>query len=168
MSGPPNGTPGKSSPQLPRGVLARSGTPFPPGARLPSLRAPRDLTLSGGAQKRTFAPNVSAPRRAPTKENDSGPSVAEGGKPGRGGHRGGRGGDRGRGRGRGRAQLIQTQGSTFADGLGEATRRPGARHSAASDSPSAPERPKYTPSHALTAKEKQEDDKKLALLLRDD
>uniref|UniRef100_A0A131XXQ0 Putative dna-directed rna polymerase iii subunit rpc4 n=1 Tax=Ixodes ricinus TaxID=34613 RepID=A0A131XXQ0_IXORI len=169
MSGPANGTPGKSSPQLPRGVLARSGTPFPPGARLPSLRAPRDLTLSGGAQKRTFAPNVSAPRRAPTKDNDSGSSVAEGGRPGRGGHRGGRGGERGRNRGRGRAQLIQTQGSTFADGLGEATRRPGARHSvASSDSSSAPERPKYVPSHTLTAKEKQEDDKRLALLLRSD
>ncbi|KAG0433563.1 hypothetical protein HPB47_019797 [Ixodes persulcatus] len=177
MSGPANGTPGKSSPQLPRGVLARSGTPFPPGARLPSLRAPRDLTLSGGAQKRTFAPNVSAPRRAPTKDNDSGPSVAEGGRPGRGGHRGGRGGERGRNRGRGKAQLIQTQGSTFRrTGLGkqhggqdDIVRVSRARHSvASSDSSSAPERPKYIPSHTLTAKEKQEDDKRLALLLRSD
>lgn len=38
----------------------------------------------------------------------------------------------------------------------------------ASDSVSAPEKPKYTPHRTLTAKEKQEDDKRLALLLRSD
>lgn len=169
MNSNSNGPPAKNptSPQLPRGVLGRSGAPFPPGARLPSLRAPRDLTLSGGARKRTFAPNVTAPRRTPSKENESNANQPDE-KHTRGDSRG-RGGHRGRGRGRGRGQLIQLQGGTFADGLGDGTRKAGSRYLSVSDSSgAAPERPKYVPTQSMTAKDKEEDDKKLQLLLRSD
>ncbi|KAH9361284.1 hypothetical protein HPB48_006846 [Haemaphysalis longicornis] len=143
MSGTPNGTPSKanSSPQLPRGILGRSGTPLLPGARLPSLRGPRDLTLSGGTPgvKRTFTPNVAATRRAPVQKEEDGSGKGRGWDAVRGSHHqgGGRGrqwnrgdgkgrnsSDRGRPSGRGDRisdRFIQTQGATFAQGVeGEA------------------------------------------------
>ncbi|WAQ97572.1 RPC4-like protein [Mya arenaria] len=36
---------GDKNPQLPRGLIGRTGTPSGKGARLPSIRGPRDLTL---------------------------------------------------------------------------------------------------------------------------
>lgn len=150
MSGTPNGTPSKanSSPQLPRGILGRSGTPLLPGARLPSLRGPRDLTLSGSTPgaKRTFTPNVAATRRAPVQKEEDGSGKGRGWDAVRGSHHqgGGRGRQWGRGDGKGRYpsdrgrpagrsrssdhmsdrgsdRFIQTQGATFAQGVeGEA------------------------------------------------
>ncbi|KAL5019273.1 hypothetical protein ScPMuIL_004995 [Solemya velum] len=54
---------------LPRGLIGRTGTPAAKGGRLPSIRAPRDLTL-GGIPKKVFAPNLLA-RKEKQKEESS-------------------------------------------------------------------------------------------------
>ncbi|XP_037528819.1 DNA-directed RNA polymerase III subunit RPC4 isoform X1 [Rhipicephalus sanguineus] len=186
MSCTPNGSPSKASPSapLPRGVLGRSGTPLLPGtrkpkqegcfitSRLPSLRGPRDLTLSGSpGQKRSFAPKVDAPRKAPLGREDEGLERGKGYEGGRGCfNHGGRGSRRGRGGPHPdrAARFIQTQGATFSQGV-ESTKMsaPGKWNK----SESAPvERPKYQrpSSSSQTAEEKIQDEKKLELLLRSD
>ncbi|XP_077536319.1 DNA-directed RNA polymerase III subunit RPC4-like isoform X1 [Haemaphysalis longicornis] len=196
MSGTPNGTPSKanSSPQLPRGILGRSGTPLLPGARLPSLRGPRDLTLSGGTPgvKRTFTPNVAATRRAPVQKEEDGSGKGRGWDAVRGSHHqgGGRGrqwnrgdgkgrnsSDRGRPSGRGDRisdRFIQTQGATFAQGVeGEAKATSAAafpkwNNRSESVHVEKPKLPSIPCSASLTSEEKAEDQKKLELLLRSD
>lgn len=199
MSGTPNGTPSKanSSPQLPRGILGRSGTPLLPGARLPSLRGPRDLTLSGGTPgvKRTFAPNVAATRRAPVQKEEDGSGKGRGWDAVRGSHHqgGGRGRQWGRGDGKGRHpsdrgrsagrgyssdrnsdRFIQTQGATFAQGVeGEAKATSAAafpkwNNRSESAHVEKPKLPSTPSSASLTSEEKAEDQKKLELLLRSD
>ncbi|XP_070385026.1 DNA-directed RNA polymerase III subunit RPC4 isoform X2 [Dermacentor albipictus] len=174
MSSTPNGSPSKAapSPPLPRGVLGRSGTPLLPGTRLPSLRGPRDLTLSGSpGQKRTFAPKVDAPRKATSGRDDEGFGRGKGYEGSRGSfNHGGRGSRRGRGghhpdRG---ARFIQTQGATFSQGVeGTKTSAP-VKWNKCESTPV--ERPKYQgPSSSnQTAEEKIQDEKKLELLLRSD
>ncbi|KAK7112153.1 DNA-directed RNA polymerase III subunit RPC4-like [Littorina saxatilis] len=104
-------------PDLPRGLIDRRGAPAGKGARLPSLRGPRDLTL-GGVKKKVFAPNIPVHReKSATREEsrDQTDGNQRGGKHkdkrGRGRGRGGRG----RGRGRGEDNLIQIH-SNFEQG----------------------------------------------------
>lgn len=99
---------------LPRGAsrqLARG--------RLPSLLIGRDLTL-GGATRKKFVPNIAASNTTPNNIKLGDGLASERGRGGRGrgrGQREDRGGrGQGRGRGRGRAQLIQSEGSIFAEG----------------------------------------------------
>uniref|UniRef100_A0A1E1XCU1 Putative dna-directed rna polymerase iii subunit rpc4 n=1 Tax=Amblyomma aureolatum TaxID=187763 RepID=A0A1E1XCU1_9ACAR len=175
MNSTPNGSSSKATrtPPLPRGILGRSGTPLLPGTRLPSLRGPRDLTLTGSPAgvKRTFAPKVDAPRKAPSCKDDEGPGRGRSSEGGRGAsHHGGRGQRRGRGSGpsdRG-GRFIQTQGATFSQGV-EGTKTAGlARWSRPESVPV--ERPRYQApsSSSQTAEEKLQDDKKLEVLLRSD
>lgn len=125
---------GGDSPQLPRGLIGRTGAPSGKGARLPSIRGPRDLTL-GGVQKKVFVPNIPARR---SKQNESTTSdtagAASSSKPSdsKAGHhnsgprgRGRNSHDRGRGRGRGRmsANVIQTH-SLFEQGPTEKIHKP--------------------------------------------
>ncbi|XP_050051719.1 DNA-directed RNA polymerase III subunit RPC4 [Dermacentor andersoni] len=174
MSSTPNGSPSKAapSPPLPRGVLGRSGTPLLPGTRLPSLRGPRDLTLSGSpGQKRTFAPKVDAPRKATSGRDDEGFGRGKGYEGSRGSfNHGGRGSRRGRGghhpdRG---ARFIQTQGATFSQGVESTKTSAPVKWNKCESTPV--ERPKYQgPSSSnQTAEEKIQDEKKLELLLRSD
>uniref|UniRef100_G3MMB1 DNA-directed RNA polymerase III subunit RPC4 n=1 Tax=Amblyomma maculatum TaxID=34609 RepID=G3MMB1_AMBMU len=175
MSSTPNGSSSKPirTPPLPRGILGRSGTPLLPGTRLPSLRGPRDLTLTGSPHvaKRTFAPKVDAPRKTPSCRDDEGPGKGRSSEGGRGGsHHGGRGQRRGRGGGppdRG-SRFIQTQGSTFSQGI-EGTKTAGLPKWNRPESVPA-ERPKHqAPSKSSqTAEEKLQDEKKLEALLRSD
>lgn len=176
MSATPNGSPSKATrtPPLPRGVLGRSGTPLLPGTRLPSLRGPRDLTLTGNASgvKRTFAPKVDAPRKTPSSKDDEGPARGRSSEGGRGASRhGGRGQRRGRGGGpsdRG-GRFIQTQGATFSQGV-EGTKTAGSARWSRSESVPV-EKPKYqapSSSSSQTAEEKLQDEKKLEVLLRSD
>ncbi|XP_071129660.1 DNA-directed RNA polymerase III subunit RPC4-like [Mytilus edulis] len=58
---------GRDTPDLPRGLIDRRGTPLGKGARLPSLKGPRDLTL-GGIPKKVFAPTI--PVRKPAEQKD--------------------------------------------------------------------------------------------------
>ncbi|XP_075556230.1 RNA polymerase III subunit C53 isoform X2 [Dermacentor variabilis] len=174
MSSTPNGSPSKAapSPPLPRGVLGRSGTPLLPGTRLPSLRGPRDLTLSGSpGQKRTFAPKVDAPRKATSGRDDEGFGRGKGYEGSRGSfNHGGRGSRRGRGghhpdRG---ARFIQTQGATFSQGVESTKTSAPVKWNKCESTPV--ERPKYhgPSSSNQTAEEKIQDEKKLELLLRSD
>lgn len=187
MSSTASGSPSKAapSPPLPRGVLGRSGTPLLPGtrkpkqegcfitSRLPSLRGPRDLTLSGSpGQKRTFAPKVDAPRKAPSGRDDEGLGRGKGYEGSRGSfNHGGRGSRRGRGghhpdRG---ARFIQTQGATFSQGVESTkTSAPPVKWNKCESTPV--ERPKYQGPSGITqtAEEKIQDEKKLELLLRSD
>lgn len=126
---------GDDPPKLPRGLIGRTGTPSGKGARLPSIRGPRDLTL-GGVQKKVFTPNIPARRSKPsesgnseqpstaTKPGDSKPSKPESlGHSGRGRDSVERGRGRGRGRGRVSANLIQTH-SLFEQGPTEKIQKP--------------------------------------------
>lgn len=173
MSWTPNGSPSKASPghSLPRGVLGRNGTPLLPGTRLPSLRGPRDLTLSGSSgQKRSFAPKVDVPRKTHSYREDEG---SERGRGGRGCfNHGGRGSRRGRGglHPDRAARFIQTQGATFSQGV-ESTKMSAPERWNKSESVPVPlERPKYQgpSSSSQVAEEKIQDEKKLELLLRSD
>lgn len=47
----------KSPANLPRGLLGKGGAPLSKSARLPSVKANRDLTL-GGAQRKSFKPTI--------------------------------------------------------------------------------------------------------------
>lgn len=58
---------GRDTPDLPRGLIDRRGTPLGKGARLPSLKGPRDLTL-GGIPKKVFTPTI--PVRKPAEQKD--------------------------------------------------------------------------------------------------
>ncbi|KAL3220176.1 hypothetical protein MRX96_030003 [Rhipicephalus microplus] len=173
MSWTPNGSPSKASPghSLPRGVLGRNGTPLLPGTRLPSLRGPRDLTLSGSSgQKRSFAPKVDVPRKAHSSREDEG---SERGRGGRGCfNHGGRGSRRGRGglHPDRAARFIQTQGATFSQGVESTKTRAPERWNKSESVPVPLERPKYQgpSSSSQVAEEKIQDEKKLELLLRSD
>ncbi|KAL3875731.1 hypothetical protein ACJMK2_033652 [Sinanodonta woodiana] len=109
------------SSQLPRGLIGRKGVPTMKGARLPSLRGPRDLTL-GGIPKKVFTPIIPA-RREKSKESPLEEQTIKADEKSRYkdekrvfNHAGDRG--RGRGRGRGReANLIQSH-SIFEQGPG--------------------------------------------------
>ncbi|XP_060063518.1 DNA-directed RNA polymerase III subunit RPC4-like [Ylistrum balloti] len=98
----------KKQPDLPRGLIGRTGVPTGRGSRLPSLKGPRDLTL-GGVPKKVFIPTIPAARRDKTKDShiqDEG--TKKEGKRGHGtdkkfkgpGSERGRGGGQGRGRGK--------------------------------------------------------------------
>uniref|UniRef100_A0A131XBX3 Putative dna-directed rna polymerase iii subunit rpc4 n=1 Tax=Hyalomma excavatum TaxID=257692 RepID=A0A131XBX3_9ACAR len=186
MNYTPNGSPSKAAPgsPLPRGVLGRSGTPLLPGARktkqegcfitsrLPSLRGPRDLTLSGSpGLKRTFAPKIDAPRKAAAGREDEGLGRGRGCEGSRGSlNHGGRGSRRGRGGPHPdrAARFIQTQGATFSQGVESTKTSVPAKWNKCESTPS--ERPKYQglSSSSQTAEEKLQDEKKLELLLRSD
>lgn len=58
---------GRDTPDLPRGLIDRRGTPIGKGTRLPSIRGPRDLTL-GGIPKKIFTPNIPVRKPAEQKE----------------------------------------------------------------------------------------------------
>lgn len=181
MSGTPNNpTRPNSSLKLPRGLLNLSGTPLPHGARLPSLRGPKDLTLPGSAPKarRTFAANVAAPRRAPTLKGADRP--AKGGDDAVGGphHQGGgRQPDQGhsskRPPHRESPRFIQCEGATFAHGVegrtkttvGFASWNSGGFKSEHMGKPKLHNPPSTT---SLMSEQKDEDQKKLDLLLRSD
>lgn len=145
---------GGDNPQLPRGLIGRTGTPSGKGTRLPSIKGPRDLTL-GGVQKKVFVPNIPARRNKPSESSASDsasastPKSNDGKRPNSGGSGRGRdSGDRGRGRGRGRgrmsANVIQTH-SLFEQGPTEKINKPsgggdyaysgGGRGSSSSSSP---------------------------------
>lgn len=124
---------GGDNPQLPRGLIGRTGTPSGKGTRLPSIKGPRDLTL-GGVQKKVFVPNIPARRNKPSESSASDsasastPKSNDGKRPNSGGSGRGRdSGDRGRGRGRGRgrmsANVIQTH-SLFEQGPTEKINKP--------------------------------------------
>ncbi|XP_060573277.1 DNA-directed RNA polymerase III subunit RPC4-like [Ruditapes philippinarum] len=124
---------GGDNPQLPRGLIGRTGTPSGKGTRLPSIKGPRDLTL-GGVQKKVFVPNIPARRNKPSESiasdsaSASTPKSNDGKRPNSGGSGRGRdSGDRGRGRGRGRgrmsANVIQTH-SLFEQGPTEKINKP--------------------------------------------
>ena len=61
---------------IPRGLIGRRGTPAGKGARLPSIRAPRDLTL-GGVRKKTFTPNLAARTVSRDKNKDDAKTEAQ-------------------------------------------------------------------------------------------
>ncbi|XP_045211717.2 DNA-directed RNA polymerase III subunit RPC4-like [Mercenaria mercenaria] len=123
-------------PQLPRGLIGRTGAPSGKGARLPSIRGPRDLTL-GGVQKKVFVPNIPARRvknesgtsdaaaasTSTSKPNDNKNQRPNSGHSGRGRDSGDRGRGRGRGRGRMSANVIQTH-SLFEQGPTEKVNKP--------------------------------------------
>ncbi|XP_052818034.1 DNA-directed RNA polymerase III subunit RPC4-like [Mya arenaria] len=124
---------GDKNPQLPRGLIGRTGTPSGKGARLPSIRGPRDLTL-GGVQKKVFTPTIpvrrakqepSASADQPGSSSNSDNKEKKGHHPRDWGGRGGPGGRGGRGRGRGRnnANVIQTH-SLFEQGPTEKLHKP--------------------------------------------
>lgn len=123
---------GGDNPQLPRGLIGRTGTPSGKGTRLPSIKGPRDLTL-GGVQKKVFVPNIPARRNKPSESSASDsasastPKSNDGKRNSGGSGRGRDSGDRGRGRGRGRgrmsANVIQTH-SLFEQGPTEKINKP--------------------------------------------
>lgn len=167
--GPSNGNNTPNHNNLPRGILGRHGMPIARGARLPSVRTPRDLTLGGGAQKRTFTPNIPVRK---DKQNDTANiknAARQDGKRNqrqRGGNRGERG-SRGRGRGRGE-NLIQTEG-VFTEGPMAAPLKKGASARYESDSKAEHMQvPKFVPKANRTQAEKDADEQMLKNLYRDD
>lgn len=169
-----------SSLKLPRGLLGLNGTPLPPGARLPSLRGPKDLTLPGSSSKprRTFAANVSAARKTSTQAGEDRPAK---GRDAVGGshHQGGsRLPDQGRSTKRppprGSPRFIQSEGATFAQGVDSHTKSTAGFTKWNSGGPESVhvEKPKLhnPPSTATssTSERKAEDQKTLDLLLRSD
>ncbi|XP_076318061.1 RNA polymerase III subunit C53 [Tachypleus tridentatus] len=153
---------------LPKGLLGRAGVPLGRGARLPSIRGPRDLTL-GGIPKRVFTPNIPT-RRDRSKDADQ---KTQSSRPSPRGGRRERGGDRGRGvRGRGRGELIQTEGLVFGEGPSDQMTKRGSygsrSYSSADKEPSFLAKPKFTPTPNRTKQEKEEDEATLKELLKDD
>lgn len=182
MSGSSNMAPTKanSSLKLPRGLLSLNGTPLPPGARLPSLRGPKDLALPGSPTKtkRTFAANVTAPGRAPTQKGADRPAKdrdAAGGSHHQGGsHQPDWGHPFQRLPHRGSPCLIQREGATFAHGVDSHTKTTAGFASWNSSGPGLGHMEKlklHHPSGTTTSsisEQKAEDKKKLDLLLRRD
>ncbi|KAH3872234.1 hypothetical protein DPMN_035449 [Dreissena polymorpha] len=117
---------GDDKSQLPRGLIGRTGAPSGRGARLPSIRGPRDLTL-GGVQKKVFTPNIPARRVKQEPSNDQPtPSASKDqskGKKGLAPSKDDRGRGRGRGRGRNMPSVIQTH-SLFEQGPSEKIPKP--------------------------------------------
>lgn len=58
---------GRDTPDLPRGLIDRRGTPLGKGTRLPSIRGPRDLTL-GGIPKKVFTPKIPVRKTEPKEQ----------------------------------------------------------------------------------------------------
>ncbi|XP_014677298.1 PREDICTED: DNA-directed RNA polymerase III subunit RPC4-like isoform X3 [Priapulus caudatus] len=144
---------------LPRGLINRAGTPTGRGARLPSLRTPRDLTL-GGIPKKTFAPNISSRREK--KEAGDGPSPSTSKSSERKQSRGR--GERGRGRGRGKPEVIQS-GGIFSQGPADRLNKTRGSWGTSAESDHIP---KPVIKREATAKARTVDDKRILDLLRDD
>ncbi|XP_032227153.2 DNA-directed RNA polymerase III subunit RPC4 [Nematostella vectensis] len=97
--------------------------------RLPSLRPARDLTLGGtpkvtlgGAQKRTFTPNIPTRRVKEEPKDASQTERQKSERRGRGDNKRGKDSGRGRGRGRGRGNEIVSSPSVFSMGPAEKSR----------------------------------------------
>lgn len=143
---------------LPRGLINRTGSATGRGARLPSLRSPRDLTL-GGIQKKTFTPNIPA-RRERKDGAGSSTSVSQGKKDSTKGQN-----FRPSGRGRGKLDVIQSQ-SIFSQGPADRLNKPKGSWGASVESDQKPTR--HVVKREPKPKFHSSDNQKLSDLLRDD